>query len=119
MTFPEIHGYEVWVRSKPDWARVVNAKSRGASKYDYWLDLTDAWPDVPFTEIRCRKVGGPQTSANFVRNAQYRGRPDLKCGSRVVVGGKPGVIVGHNSSANFVVCFGDHTGSAHPDDLKP
>jgi hypothetical protein len=33
--------------------------------------------------------------------------PDVRCGQRVRVGKHVGVIVGHNSSANFNVLFGE------------
>lgn len=86
------------------WKRVVNARTRGAAKYDYWLDVRDAWPDIPFTAIRARKLGKPRTSTEFLRNAKYRGI-SLKCGDRVRVGKSGGVVVGHNSSANLDVLF--------------
>lgn len=57
------------------------------------------------TATACRKIGNPVSSEQFLRNAKYRGMPDLRCGHRVKVGPGIGTIVGHNSSANFNVLF--------------
>lgn len=100
----------------------VNHSSAGKAKADYWRDIRDARPDVPFTAIRVRKLGPPHTSEAFKRTAAYRGLPDLKCGDPVEVNGRSGVIVGHNDSANFDVLFseGDWAGAVlncHPGDF--
>lgn len=100
----ELFSFEVSVKGT-DWTRIVNARTSGQAKSDYHRDLSDPWPDIPFTALRCRKIGAPHTSKQFVRNAEYRGLPNVKCGQRVKVGNEFGVIVGHNSSANFNVMF--------------
>lgn len=100
----EIYSFEVSVKGT-DWTRTVNARTAGQAKSEYHRDLCDPWPDIPFTAIRCRKIGEPHTSERFNHNARYRGMPDVKCGQRVKVGEARGVIVGHNSSANFDVLF--------------
>jgi hypothetical protein len=100
-----VPSFEVTVKGKPDWGRVVNAHTRGKAKSEYWHDVVDAWPDLPFTAVRVRKLGKPVTSRQFERNAEYRGMPGVKCGQAVKVGSARGVIVGHNSSANFDVLF--------------
>jgi hypothetical protein len=101
-----------------DWTRIVHALSRGKAKYEYWHDVTEPWPDIPFTAITCRVLGPPQTDAGFIKTATYRGVPLARIGMRVEVDGEPGVIVGKNSSANFDVLFdGKHKGGAlncHP-----
>lgn len=84
---------------------IRNATSRGQAKVDYWRHVTDAWPDIPFTAVRARKIGPPHTSEQFKRNAAYRGMPEVECGRRVRVGDAEGTIIGHNSSANFDVLF--------------
>jgi hypothetical protein len=99
--------FEVWPDGKPEWAKTINARSAGKAKGAYHRDLTDAWPDVPFTKIRARKIGKPVTSERFRANARYRGMPDVECGQRVTVNGNAGTITGHNSSANFEVIFDD------------
>ena len=99
--------FDVWVKDRPDFRRTVNARTAAKAKADYLLDLQEAWPDYKFTDLRVRKVGGPYTSDSFRRNAAYRGLPDVECGQRVIVGDARGVIVGHNSSANFDVLFDD------------
>jgi hypothetical protein len=102
----ELCAYEVSVKGT-DWTMVVNARSSGKAKSDYHRDVTDVWPDVQFTDMRCRKVGTPHTSEAFKRNAEYRGLPNIRCGQRVIVGKSHGVIVGHNASANLNVLFDD------------
>lgn len=99
----EVYSFEVSVTGT-DWTKLINARSAGKAKAEYWRDVNDCW-DVPFTAIRVRKIGRPETSENFIRNAIYRGLPDVRCGQRVKVGNACGVIVGHNGSANFDVLF--------------
>jgi hypothetical protein len=87
-----------------DWKSIINAHTRGQAKGQYFRSVNDCW-DVPFTSIRCRKIGAPVTSEGFERNAIYRGWEGVKCGARVKCGDATGVLVGHNSSANFDVLF--------------
>lgn len=101
-----LFAWEVSVKGT-DWTKTVNARTAGQAKRDYHLDVRDAWPDVPYTVMRCRKIGAPHTSERFKHNARYRGMPDVQCGQRVKVGEARGVIVGHNDSANFDVLFDD------------
>ena len=100
----DLFAWEVSVKGT-DWTKIVNARTSGQAKRDYHLDVRDAWPDVPYTAMRCRKIGAPHTSERFKANAKYRGMPDVRCGQRVKVGEARGVIVGHNESANFDVLF--------------
>lgn len=100
----EVFAFEVSVKGT-DWAQIINARTAARAKSEYHRDVIDAWPDVPFTAIRCRKVGAPRSSSQFVRNAIYRGLPDVRCGHRVRVGESFGAIVGHDSSALFEVLF--------------
>ena len=102
----EVFAFEVSV-AETDWTRIVNARSAGKAKYEYYLDVREVWPDVSLTAMRARKLGKAQTLAGFERVAKYRGMPHVKCGQRVKVGDSLGVIVGHNSSANFDVLFDD------------
>ena len=78
---------------------------------------------VTFADISVRKLGPAHTSEAFIRNARYRGMPDLRCGEAVTVSGRAGFVVGHNSSANFDVLFtgGDWAGAVlnvHPSELR-
>lgn len=120
-----VFAFECHIKGHEDWSRVINARSRGSAKVEYWRDVSDAWPSIPFTSVRARKVGAPQTSAQFMRNAEYRGLPSMKCGDRVKVGESRGVVVGHNESANIVVLFDDdaprYAGmklSVHPQEMS-
>lgn len=108
----QVFSFEVSVKGR-DWAKIVNARTAGRAKHDYYRDLMESWPNIPYTALRCRKLGAPQTSAQFVRNAEYRGMPDIKCGTRVLVGTEKGTIVGHNSSANFDVLFDEDSPKYH------
>lgn len=108
---------------------IVNARSPGKAKYEVWLDISDAWPELPFTRMRVRKLGPPHSSEHFLRNAAYRGLPDVRCGQRVRVGNSMGTIVGHNRSANFDILFDEdaprwagmtlnvHPGDCHFDEV--
>jgi len=100
----QVFAFECSVKGT-DWRQIINHSSPGKAKYDYWLDVRESWPDVPFTAIRCRKIGAAHSSPDFIRNAAYRGLPDVRCGQRVRVDDSTGIIVSHNSSANFDVLF--------------
>lgn len=102
-----VFAFKVWVQQRPEWERVINARSAGKAKGAYYRSLAESWPDMPYTALRCRKIGGPHTSSAFTRNAQYRGIPEVRCGQRVAVGEGRGAVVGHNLSANFNVLFDD------------
>jgi hypothetical protein len=103
----EVFGFEVTVVGTT-WVRVVNACSAGKAKAEYWRDVRDSYPDMPYTAIRAKKIGAPLSTDAFKDMAARRGLPDVRCGDRVVVeGGDRGTIVGHNSSLNFDVLFDD------------
>lgn len=113
-----LRAYECSVRGT-DWHRTVHAESAGKAKSEYWRDVTEPWPDVPFTAVTCRVIGGPVTSDAFRRTAEYRGVPFARVGMRVQAGEWHGVIVGNNDSANFDVLFEDgpfkgQKGNCHP-----
>lgn len=107
MDYSVVSAYACHIPGAPwgDSASIYNATSSGKAKALYWRHVTDAWPCIPFTAVRVRKIGPAHTSEQFKRNAAYRGMPDVRCGQRVRVGDAEGVIVGHNSSANFDVLF--------------
>lgn len=100
-----VYAFEVTVAGKPEWGQTINASSAGKAKSEYHQLLLDCYPEVPFTALRCRMVGAPKSSREFVRCAAYRGLPAVRCGQKVKVGAATGVIVGHNASANFDVLF--------------
>lgn len=52
----KIFAFEVSVAGT-DWTKIINAQTAGKAKYQYWQDVTDAWPDVPITAMRARKFG--------------------------------------------------------------
>lgn len=121
-----VFAFLVWLHPNEEHATVVNTTTRGKDKVDKWRDIRECWPDVPYTLMRCRKLGPPQSSRAFHRNAVYRGMPELKRGDRVVVGADTGTVVGHDASANMLVLFdGDSkkypglTLSVHPGEMRP
>jgi hypothetical protein len=101
-----ISAWAVRIRGR-DNETIINARTAGQAKVQFIHNLDDCFPDLKFTDLRVRRDGPPQTSREFHRNAIYRGLPTVKCGDRVRVGESLGVIVGHNSSANFDVLFDD------------
>ena len=119
----DVCAFEVWV-SGSDIRHTMNHRSAGAAKYDYLLGVRDCYPDLKYTDLRVRKIGPPVSSEAFLRNAKYRGMPDIRCGQAVKVNGRAGVIVGHNDSANFDVLFDDGTDWAgstlnvHPSEIR-
>jgi len=121
---PTVFAFACRVAGKPEWRETIyNATSSGKAKQEHHANVTEPWPDIPFTAIRCRKIGPAHTSADFRRVAEYRGLPAIRCGQAVQVGGAAGTIVGHNSNANFNVLF--HTGqwagqtlNVHPSEVR-
>lgn len=39
------------------WQQTIRATTRGKAKLHYWRGIREAWPDIPFTRIRCRSLG--------------------------------------------------------------
>lgn len=102
-----VRGYLCSVVGQGDHETPVNALSAGKARYQFWLNVLDCLPDLPITKIKVRSARKPITTPAFEQNAKYRGIPFAHCGMSVEVGGKRGVIVGHNSSANLDVLFED------------
>lgn len=99
-----IQAFAVRLRGSPH-ETIINSSSAGRAKSQYvrGCDLCD----VRFTDVRVRRCGGPVTTADLVRVAEYRGVPFVRAGMRVQVGQHSGRIVAHNDSANFNVLFED------------
>jgi len=120
-----IYAFHVMVKGTPDWGKTINAATAGEAKSQYHQDVSESWPDIPYTALRVRKLGPPHTSRQFENNAIYRGMPGLRCGQRVEVGiGCFGTVVSHNSSANLNIRFDDDcpaypglTLNCHPDSV--
>lgn len=117
-----VMAFECWINRSPH-RTVVNATSLGKAKSQFQRDcLYDL--DVPFTAIRARQLSNSAaTSSEFRRVAEYRGLPGVRCGDAVTIDNDRGVIVGHNSSANFDVLFqtGRYAGqvlNVHPHSLR-
>ncbi len=84
--------------------------SAAKAKYLYFIQSDDVF-NCSFFELlkhlKVRCLGGPETSEEFIKNAEYRQIPFAHCGMAVKVGGMLGHIVGHNSSANLDVLFAE------------
>jgi hypothetical protein len=125
-----VFAFAARVANAPEWGETIyNTTTAGRAKREHQLSVSEAWPDVKFTDIRVRKLGAPHTSAEFRRNAHYRGLSHVRCGQRVELplsqgGSAFGTIVGHNGSANFEVLFDEdsalagRTGNVHPEELR-
>lgn len=119
-----VYAFACWHKCRDESkADMVNATTRSKARYKYWLDIREPRPDVSIMDIKVRKVGPAHSSAQFIHNAKYRGMPDVRCGQRVRTNGCEGVIVGHNSSANFDVLFqsGKFAGATlnvHPSEIE-
>ena len=96
-----------------------NTLSASAAKVRHFHALRESFPEARFTDLRVRQAGPAHSSEEFIRCALRRGLPTLRCGDVVVSGGARGLVVGHNSSANFDILFleGPHarlTLNVHP-----
>lgn len=122
-----LFSWEVSVKDWPGSGGIINARTRGKAKAEYYLTLSDAWPGIPFTAVRCRKIGVcGGSSEDFIRCAESRGLLDLRVGQRVEIldGLGTGVVTGHDDAARFIVLFDDDSGrhagqkvSVHPGDF--
>lgn len=81
----QVHAFEVWIPDAPwgDHRQVVNERSLGRAKVRYWRHVREAWESIPFTAVRGRKIGRPQSSPEFLLGVAYRGIPNVRCGDRV------------------------------------
>jgi hypothetical protein len=80
--------------------------SPGKAKVEYWHDVRESWPDIPFTAVTACLEGRPITDEHFLSTAAYRGVPFARVGIKVHVDVTGfGVITGNNYSANFNVLF--------------
>jgi hypothetical protein len=90
-----------------DHEEIINARSRGQAKMEF-LRYVEEDPEDAYLAVRVRTDGPvrpPQTTPAFRHVAEGRGVSFAACGMRVCVGEDYGVIVGHNSSANFDIRF--------------
>lgn len=117
-----VYAFSCFPVRHPEWARTINAETASKARYSYWRDVSEPWPDIPYTAIRSRKVGAPQSNDMFLHVAELRGLPNVRCGDRVKAGDSEGVIVGCGGGANFDVLFdsGEYAGRQyiiHPANL--
>lgn len=109
----------------PAWGvSTYNTLTASAAKAAHFRALREIFPNIAFTDLRVRLAGPAHSSEDFIRCAIKRGLPDLRCGDTVLSAGARGLVVGHNSSANFDVLFieGPHanlTLNVHPSGFSP
>lgn len=120
----EVYGFACWHKSRDEsTAAIINAQTRSKARYQYYLDISEPWPDVKLMDINVRKVGGARPSNTFLHVAELRGMPDLRPGERITSGYGDGVIVDAGSGANFVILFdsGRYSGQrllVHPSEFR-
>lgn len=120
----EVFAFEVTVIGHPDWGMTINHRSAGKAKARYFQELGDSWPDIPFTDLRVRKLGRARNTQMIAHVAKYRA-VDLKAGDRVIVPRGRGVIVDAGGGANFGVLYDDDSPNyagmilyCHPMEIK-
>jgi hypothetical protein len=121
-----VRPFLVWVDGHERHAEPVYARTRGAAKYRKWLDVSDAWTDLPITKMRCRAIREtpPPTPPELERVARYRGFPWVRAGQRIRLGDDRGTIVGGGSGALWEVLFDEGgrwsggTGYVHPHEIS-
>lgn len=113
-----ISAFECWIPDAPwgDASQIINAQSRSAAKVVYWRHVVDAWPDIPYTAVRVRKLGSAQSDASFLIGVRYRGIPHARCGDRVTWKNGGGVIVGFGGGGAWLEVLSDEgwRGYVHP-----
>jgi hypothetical protein len=115
----KLRAYRVW-QLEGEWPLVIVAKTAGQAKYKYLV--SSDLPCSDFRYLRCKALGVVTRNMEglftqgFRRTAEYRGVPFAYIGMEVMCDRRRGVLVGHNSSANFDVCFYDTgtTLNCHP-----
>jgi hypothetical protein len=113
------------LKFKPEHTENYIAETAGKAKYQFFKYLSDIY-DWSFGDFLkwcyCKKVGIADIhhmfgdSETFERMKQYRDIPYAYQGMKIEVCGKPGTIVGANSSANLDVVFDGqwHENNCHP-----
>lgn len=123
----QLRSYECNVKGA-DWSRYVHATSAGKARYQYWLDVSDPWPDVKITDITVRscrqimrnvtKLPGGGEYCKVEHTAKHRGL-NVKEGSVVRWEGNCGWIVDSNGSANFRVLMSEGPNAGHEVVIHP
>ena len=102
---------------------LICAETAGKAKYEHYLQLDDLFQDfamyLHFVESckclrKAKKEDYYQKSDSFESTKNYRGVPLATYGTKVMLNGKTGFIVGDNSSCNFNVKFDDGIFNCHP-----
>jgi hypothetical protein len=88
--------------------------------FEVWLPdapwVVDAWPSIPYTAVRGRKLGPPQSSPEFLIGVGYRGIAAVRCGDRVTWKNGGGTIVGFGGGGAWLQVIADAgwRGYVHP-----
>ena len=103
-----LKAFDCNVRGSSFPSTTVYHESIGKAKYQFWLDISESYPDLKYTDITaCRGSDRPSQRIydEFLRTATYRGVPFARIGMAVEVERLKGEIAGKNSDANFNVLF--------------
>jgi hypothetical protein len=122
MSETTVHAFEVWIPDAPwgDHRQIVNERTLGRAKSVYWRHVHDAWEGIPFTAVRGRKIGGPQSSPEFMVGVGYRGIPNVRCGDRVTWKNGGGVVVDFGGGGAYLEIIADEgwRGYVHPSECQ-
>lgn len=117
----ELREYFCWpAREGERFGESVWARSRGAAKAEYWRALEDAWPDYPYTGIRCRVARawdqtGDSPAFDYIRDRYgVHSRP----GQTGHMDGRAGTVTRTESHYLWVVFDDGGAGAVHPRDWR-
>lgn len=106
-----LYAFEVWFKGWEHERAIVNHETLGKARSALWHRSGDMAPGgLRFVDVRGRKLGPPQDTTTLAYVQEYRGRPDLKAGTRVrITGGfaREGRIVDGGAGCNFLVHCND------------
>jgi len=102
----EVFAFACRHKDRPEWQETIyNAQNAGKARYQFWLDVTEPYPDTKLIDLRVRKLGKPRANEMFRHVARSRGMPDLEPGERIMSAHGDGVIVDAGGGACFTVIF--------------
>lgn len=112
-----LRAYECRVVGSPH-VRTLNAVSASKARYQYYIDVSDCWPDVRYIDVRSKFAGKPQSNEIFRHVCELRG-VDWHVGDKVEVLGRVGWLADACSGANFEIHTAEgHVLYAHPSEIR-
>lgn len=118
MTPLAVRAFEVNVIGQ-DWSKTIWAASPGQAKYQYLLNVREAWPGLTFKNLTCHVCSQQPIESRLFRSCVESRGLTWKQGQPVRMGDRTGVLVDGAAGANFEVLFSDgQRAIVHPGDLK-